>query len=295
MTKPEPKAEPKPQPPTKTIEKKIEIDAPVEAVWTALTNAEELERWFPLEARVKPGAGGSIWLSWGPGCEAEAPIAVWEPNRHLQQREKAPGATEPGAAAPDGASARAAIVDWTLEDRGGKTLLRLVNSGFVEGAEWENEHFDSTNYGWTFILTNLRHYLERHRGTPRRVAWPRIKIEMPREVAYERLLASDGLFRDASLAGLKAGETFGLRASTEETFMGRVEFIAPPRGFCLRIENLNEALLWLSIEGSGGHHEVGLWLSAYGLPQSEVDGFGQRWSAALEKLFPTSREPEQAS
>jgi uncharacterized protein YndB with AHSA1/START domain len=291
MTKPEPKAEAKPQPPAKTIEKEIEIDAPVEAVWTALTNAEELERWFPLTARVKPGAGGSIWLSWGPGCEAEAPITVWEPNRRLQQAEKAPGSA-PGAA--DGAGARAIVVDWTLEDRGGKTFLRLVNSGFVAGEEWENEYFDSTNYGWTFMLANLRHYLERHRGTPRRVAWPRIKIEMPREVAYERLLAPDGLFRDTSLAGLKPGERFGLRASTEETLTGRVEFMAPPRGFCLMVENLNEALLWLSIEGSGGHHEAGLWLSAYGLPQSEVDGFEQRWSAALEKLFPMSREPERA-
>ena len=46
---------------TRTIEKELEIDAPIEAVWKALTDAEELTNWFPLEARVKPGVGGSIW------------------------------------------------------------------------------------------------------------------------------------------------------------------------------------------------------------------------------------------
>lgn len=38
----------------------VEIEAPIERVWRALTEAAELERWFPLEARVEPGEGGSI-------------------------------------------------------------------------------------------------------------------------------------------------------------------------------------------------------------------------------------------
>lgn len=33
-------------------------------VWRALTEAEELTRWFPLQARVTPGEGGEIWMSW---------------------------------------------------------------------------------------------------------------------------------------------------------------------------------------------------------------------------------------
>ncbi|HSR43367.1 MAG TPA: SRPBCC domain-containing protein [Longimicrobiales bacterium] len=60
-----------------------EIDAPAEAVWRALSDAEELRRWFPLDARVEPRPQGSIWPSWGPGCETEAPLHAWEPGRRL--------------------------------------------------------------------------------------------------------------------------------------------------------------------------------------------------------------------
>jgi hypothetical protein len=31
------------------------------------TDGEELKRWFPLDARVTPGEGGKIWVSWGEG------------------------------------------------------------------------------------------------------------------------------------------------------------------------------------------------------------------------------------
>ena len=37
------------------IEKTVVVDSPVDVVWHALTDAEELTRWFPVDARVKPG------------------------------------------------------------------------------------------------------------------------------------------------------------------------------------------------------------------------------------------------
>ena len=40
---------------TRVIEKQIRIAAPTDVVWKALTDAEELTRWFPLDAKVKPG------------------------------------------------------------------------------------------------------------------------------------------------------------------------------------------------------------------------------------------------
>jgi uncharacterized protein YndB with AHSA1/START domain len=63
------------------IEKQIELDAPAEKIWRMLTDPHELARWFPLAARVEPGTGGKISLSWGPGYEATAPIGIWEPDR----------------------------------------------------------------------------------------------------------------------------------------------------------------------------------------------------------------------
>lgn len=269
--------EAKRKPATRTIEKQMEIAAPVEAVWKALTDAEELTRWFPLKARVKPGAGGSVFLSWGPECEGEAPIDVWEPNRRLRYVERAPGA--------DRNAQSSMFVEWILEARGGKTLLRLANSGFGEGADWENEYYDSVDCGWGFMLVNLRHYLERHAGVPRVVAWPRLKVTGSREDAYERLMGADGLFPESATKKLREGGRYSARAASGEQFSGRVEFVRPPRGFCVTVENLNEALLWLTIEGSPGKHEVQLWLSTYGVPQEEVDAFRERWQDCLERTL----------
>ena len=70
-------------PKTRTLELVRQVPAPPEAVWEALTQPEGLRQWFPLDARVEPGKGGSIWLSWGPGCEGEAPIHRWDPPHHF--------------------------------------------------------------------------------------------------------------------------------------------------------------------------------------------------------------------
>ena len=133
----------------RSIETEVEIDAPIEAVWRALTAGEELSNWFPLEAKVKPGVGGSVWVSWGPGIAFESPIAVWEENKHLKliyfeatPPEQAEEAKAKGMFMPFQLS-----VDYHLESRGGKTVLRLIHSGFAPDAGFppiavweENKH-----------------------------------------------------------------------------------------------------------------------------------------------------------
>ncbi len=257
----------------------IEVAASPDAVWKALTDAEELARWFPMAARVKPGVGGSIFLSWGPGCEGEAPITAWEPGRHFQWQEKAIAAD--GSPEPE----RRLIIDWKLESRGGKTFVRLVNSGFLAAADWEDEYFGSTNYGWRFMLLNLRHYLEHHAGQNRQVAWPRKKIPLSREEAYRRLVSANGVFRAAAESSLRPGAHYALESSLGESYSGRVEFVHAPRGFCVTVESLNNALFWVTIEGAPGKHDVQLWLSAYGLPDEVVRSFEERWLKRLEELF----------
>ena len=69
---------------TRSLEVTLDIAASPEHVWKALTDAEELTRWFPLESDVQPGQGGKITLGWGPDLHGECPIRAWEPNKHLQ-------------------------------------------------------------------------------------------------------------------------------------------------------------------------------------------------------------------
>jgi uncharacterized protein YndB with AHSA1/START domain len=262
--------DPKPVRVPRTIEKEVALDASPEQVWRMLTDPQELARWFPLEASVVPGVGGKISVSWGPEMTGTAPIEIWEPNHRLRS--------------VDSSTGQPITVEWTIESRSGKTILRLVQSAFESGADWENEFFDSMNYGWGFMLVNLRHYLERHAGHARLVAWPRHRVEMTRAAVYEKLAAPGGLFVEGAQI-LSAGQLYSLRTATQESWSGRAEFIVPERGFCVTVESLNNALAWLTIEGTGPEHDAQFWFSTYGLPQAQVREIENRWASELKRIL----------
>src|SRR6185295_13980050 len=50
---------------TRSQQHEIVIDAPPEAVWKAISDAEELTRWFVDEASIEPRVGGMFTFSWG--------------------------------------------------------------------------------------------------------------------------------------------------------------------------------------------------------------------------------------
>jgi uncharacterized protein YndB with AHSA1/START domain len=264
---------------TRKIEKTIEIASSAEAVWKALTEAEELMRWFPLDARSKLGPGGSIWYSWGPPYEAESEIEIWDPPRRLKLRNdwahsEAP--TEPG-------SERVAM-DFTLESEAGKTVLRLVHSGFNAGADWDDE-FEGTRRGWEQELLGLKHYLERHPGQNRRSVWVRTKVELSREAVWQRLTGVDGL----NLDGLKDQASFDRLTATSERLQGRVLLQRPPEDFCAVLENWNDAFLRLSVEKWSRprlHSEPHVWLSTYNLTNFHVMSVQTNWTKLLTRLFP---------
>jgi len=54
---------------------------------------------------------------------------------------------------------------------------------------------------------------------------------------------------------------------------------------CLTVRELNDALLLFTIEGSPGKMEVQVWLSAFGLPNSQFVIFSSSWEAQLKKVY----------
>jgi uncharacterized protein YndB with AHSA1/START domain len=281
------------------IEQQIELEAPVEVVWRALTEGNDLACWYPLEARVTPGRGGSVTISFGAGMEATERIEIWEPGKHLRTYAGPPGAPVPDslpefekwlASNPD--SMGPSILDFYLEARGGKTLLRLVHSGFLSGAAWEDEYYDALDKGWPFMLYGLRHYVRHHLGTPRIVAWPTRNVGVSPEVAWSRIMSPSGLLAEGSPASLRPGERYSIRAVTGDRFAGVVEAFQPGR-FRATVENMNNAFFAVMIEKCGGPTAAGLWLSTFGVPQAEADAFRDRWMRVLESLFP--EPPEEMS
>jgi uncharacterized protein YndB with AHSA1/START domain len=143
-------------------ETRVEIDAPIEEVWKALTEANEIARWFAPKMTVEPGAGGSVTADWGPGMEWKNAIEVWEPNRHLrlvETRDHFIGAPE----VQEKMEPCRLVQDYYLEGQGGKTVLRMVHSGFGTSSNWIQE-YEGTRDGWAACFLRLKHLLERHKN-----------------------------------------------------------------------------------------------------------------------------------
>ncbi len=265
---------------SRSFEMQLEINAPVEAVWKALTDAHELTQWFPLNAKVKPGAGGNIWSSWGPPFEGDSRIEIWEPNKRLKTGWPTWGAKN------DEARARL-TVDYHLEGRGGKTILRLVHSGFGKDASWDKE-YDGVSRGWSFELRGLRHYLENHRGEKRRVIWSKKVTDRPIESAMTRVIGPSGLVLRGKIDGLKEGDRYRLDVvGTKRHIEGIVAANIPPRHFSGSATNFNNAFFRCELEACGpdGKEEIWVWLSTYGLPAEDCDKLESDLRSSLDRAL----------
>ncbi|MCZ6917246.1 MAG: SRPBCC domain-containing protein [Gemmatimonadetes bacterium] len=253
----------------RSVERQIEIDAPIEAVWKALTDAEELTRWFPLNARVTPGPGGSIWKQWeseAAGGEDER-IEIWKPGQHLR------------TAGSEGEWAGIAT-DYYLQGKGGGTVLRVVSSGFGEGDQWD-EILGAWGRGWDFELRGLRHYLENHHGQRRDVAWAVAPYTCGHEAAWTHLTKPGGWFGAGGLTGLDADSSYSVETASGDPLSGVVQVWDPPMQFAGRVEGWNDGMFRAELYSG----RVMLWLSTYGVPEADVQALQGRWRESVKDLF----------
>lgn len=253
----------------RAVEREITIDAPAATVWKAITDAEELARWFPLQAKVEPRVGGTMWLSWGDLYEDASRIEVWESERHLRITFPV---EDPGALA----------TDYYLVGKGGTTVLRVVTSGFGPGEDWD-EHVTGVAHGWDFELLGLKHYLERHRGENRQVAWARVPINTTVEAAWHRLTGPGGWLGEQGLTDLTAGDRLAVEAPGG-SLDGTVRLWQPPRQLAATVQNWNDALFRVEIHAAGGGSAVA-WLSTYGIATARVTELQAAWRRTLPAAF----------
>jgi len=248
------------EPETRAAEGEIEVNATAERVWQALTDERELVRWFPLDAKVEPGPGGSYYMSWLNEFAATTKIQVWDPPHHLRTAWSFDdqGPTQ--------------VTDYYIETRGGRTVVRAVTSGFPLDASWDG-WVEGTERGWTFELQSLKHYLERHAGETRHVAYLRRRIPLSNEEAWSRLAS------DRELAPwLTDGQVFDRQPSQHAAV----------------VNDPADALFRVSVEPGGpgtDQREIVIWLSAWGDHGKRVDQLRARFAGVLERLFPEGSAP----
>jgi uncharacterized protein YndB with AHSA1/START domain len=265
----------------------LDLETTLENAWRALTDARELTRWFPLTARVEGRPGGDMVWDWGERFHWASRIDVWEPPRRLRlvQDVERPRDIE-GNPLADGAIAPSFMaMEFTLETVQGKTRLRLVHSGFGEGAAWDDE-LDGVRNGWAFELRGLAHYLAHHRGHDRHIGWGTVSTETSHSAVWQRLLGPDGYQLEGRTLG--AGERFSVRTPGGDRFSGIVLVHNPEREFAGAVQELDDGVFRLGTWSGGGAVGINVWIATWSPAQAErVTRLGSDAQDFLDRTFGT--------
>jgi uncharacterized protein YndB with AHSA1/START domain len=152
--------------PADRIEREIDIDAPIDVVWAVITEPEHITNWFTdsAEVDVRPGGDGRFgWDVKGTSRKMVVNLRVerLEPPHFFSFRWGHPDGDEP-------TETNATLVEFGLEDRGGSTRLRLVESGLqgiAYSAEAKETFFAEHTSGWNRIGDRLRDYAPMQRSS----------------------------------------------------------------------------------------------------------------------------------
>jgi uncharacterized protein YndB with AHSA1/START domain len=239
----------------RAIDLTIDIDATLEEVWHALTTGEGIANWFAPHAAVTPGEGGSVSVGWDPKEMWTQPITVWEPLRRMQTASEMPSADRIVRLA----------VDYHLETQGRRVRVRLVDSGFDDSGSWD-DYIDGLDAGWSYFLFNLKHALERHRGVDRRQLSARFRTTA-RAGEDHSVFGAMGLRVQPPVGGLRPGDACHLSLGGVEVD-ATVAVRHAARTIAFVVPAWNDALLFVEREGMKEVHQLGVWLSLYGVPET---------------------------
>jgi uncharacterized protein YndB with AHSA1/START domain len=148
---------------TDRIEKAVTLRAPRSRVWRAITDAEEFGAWFGVKLESTFAEGGTVrGRITHPGYEhvtMEMLVDRIEPERYFSYR------WHPYAIKPDVDYSRepTTLVEFTLDEANGQTMLTIVESGFDRiPLARRAEAFRMNEGGWTEQVKNI----ERHVSKP---------------------------------------------------------------------------------------------------------------------------------
>ena len=143
------------------IERETVISAPVERVWSLITEPEHVGRWFgDAGAEIDLRPAGAMLLRFTNFGEVHARVEDVEPPHRFAYRWGARNA-EPGDELVESNSTR---VEFTLEPDGAQTRLRVVESGFaalaIDEADATRHHGENIE-GWGIELGELADYAQK--------------------------------------------------------------------------------------------------------------------------------------
>lgn len=246
----------------------IRTKATPQQAYDAWADPEKIARWFPDRAEGKAEPGATItWIFDKFNYRIPYEVLIAQPGEKFAIRWNPPPGMNPG------------ILEVTISKDGGETVVCLVNSGFREGAQW-NDEFEGIDSGWRMSLALLKHYLENYFGTAR----SSFLAMHPAEFSFEQLVP---LYRTA--AGLKKWLTkSGGYGQVSEGFSLELQEGGKVSGHVLAESKRETTLSWDEIQGV-------LELKAFSMgPQKMLCIRGCGWGLAAEKAKELEAQMERA-
>ena len=247
----------------RAIELEVEVAGTPEEVWQAIATGPGISSWY-VPHTVEERQGGATTVSFGPDPEMTVGgrVAAWDPpNRVLFD---------------GGEGVEGLAFEWLIEaGDGGTCVVRLVNSGFGSGDDWDAQ-YDGMAEGWPLFLFNLELHLEHFRGQTATTMLPMATWAGPRDEAWITLTAALGL-----PAAPAVGQRVEVDAPDAPALAGTVADAAPGR-LALLLDQPSPGTAFLAVEGSGDQVEVSIWSYLYGTaagPTAERDE--PRWGQWL--------------
>ncbi len=127
------------------------IDAPVDRVYGAITEAKGLAAWWTVQAVAEPIVGSIADFKFGDRYHAGMRIVALEQPRRVEWK----------CVSGDDEWVETRIV-FDLEKRGDQTLLRFQHGLWRSATDF----FASCNYNWGHYLASLKSFCETGKGTP---------------------------------------------------------------------------------------------------------------------------------
>lgn len=245
------------------IEMEIEVPGTPEEVWRAIATGPGISSWYVPHV-VDEREGGSAVASFGPGPEMQQPgrVAAWDPPHRV--------------VFDGGEGASGLAFEWTIESRaGGRCVVRLVNTGFGSGGEWDDQ-YDAMTDGWRMFLLNLRLHLEHFAGRTATASLPMAMWQGPPADAWTTLTSDLGIPPSPSV-----GDRVAIAATDRPRLAGTVVDTAPHRVSLILTEPA-AGTGFITVEGTGEAVAVSIWTYLYGAERESIaSNVEQSWGAWL--------------
>ena len=252
----------------RSIELEIEVPGTPEEVWRAIATGPGISSWY-VPHEVEEREGGTASASFGPGMDVDGRVAAWDPPHRI--------------VFDGGEGVGGMAFEWLVEAKdGGTCIVRLVNSGFGQGDEWD-EQFDAMTSGWLLFMFNLKLHLEYFPGQTATAMLPMATWSGPRDFAWSRLTKELGISSNP-----RVGERVLISQLDTPKLAGKVVNVNDWQ-MTLLLDEPAQGTAFIAAEGRGEQAEVSIWSYLYGEDGvSAADRDEPRWREWLNSRSTTA-------